>query len=170
MMKQFGYKNRAAVPAIERVVVNTGFGKKTTDMAGKQEEEFCSLVANELALITGQRPVFTRAHKSISEFSISKGDRIGAKITLRKKRMYDFLDRLVNTALPRSRDFRGLPGKSIDHTGNLSIGIREHTAFPEAEVKNPDQIFSLQVTAQTNTKNKEEALTLFRLMGFPIQK
>jgi len=170
MMKQFGYKNNMAVPMLEKVVVNTGFGKKMSKMTGKQAEKFCSLVASELALITGQKPVFTKAKKSISEFSLAKGNRVGAKVTLRKKRMYDFLDRLINTALPRSRDFRGLPEKSIDGSGNLSIGIKEHIAFPETEVKNPDQIFGLQVIAQTNTKDREKALTLFKLMGFPIQK
>jgi len=163
MQEKFGYKNKLAVPKIIKVVVNTGIGKTLKD------EKMQETIVRDLAMITGQKPVFTQAKKAISGFKIRKGMKVGLKVTLRKKRMYDFLDRLIGAAIPRIRDFRGIPEKSIDHSGNLTIGIKEHIVFPEIAHEDVRIIFGLEITIATNAKNKKEAVELFRLLGFPIK-
>jgi len=169
MMKKFGYKNKMAVPKIGKVLINVGFGKLISEKTGDEQKKIQQAVLEDLAQITGQRPVFTTAKKSISGFKIRKGMPIGAKATLRRGKMYDFLERLINIALPRSRDFWGIPADSVDKNGNLTIGIREHIAFPEISPEKVKFIFGFEVSVVTTAKNKEEGLELFRLMGFPIK-
>ena len=164
MQEKFGYKNIFSVPKIEKVVVNVGVGSILRD------EQVQQLVAKDLAVITGQKPIPTIAKKAISAFKVRKGMVVGCKVTLRGKRMFDFLARLIHVALPRIRDFRGIDPKSVDSSGNLTIGIREHIVFPEVSQEEIKKIFGLEITVNTNAKSKEEALELFRFMGFPISK
>lgn len=170
IVKEFNLKNEMAAPRIEKVVVNTGFGKKIQEKTPKQKKEWFSFVEQELALITGQKPSPTKAKTSISGFELQKGDVVGAKVTLRGKRMYDFLERLIRLALPRSRDFRGIKRKAIDSAGNMTIGIQDHTIFPEVDVETLKDSFGLEVTVKTDTKNRKRAVRLFELLQFPIQK
>lgn len=169
MMQKFGYKSPMAVPRIEKVVLNTGYGRQVAGKTGEEQKKIQEAVLTDLATICGQKAVLTLAKKSISSFKIREKMPIGAKVTLRKKRMYDFLDRLINIALPRSRDFRGLKTEAVDKNGNLTIGIKEHIAFPEIMPEKAKSIFGLEIAIATNTKNREESLELFKLMGFPIK-
>lgn len=169
MKEKFGYKSNMAVPKIEKALLNSGFGKLVVSKTSGEHEKIQKIISDNLAIIAGQRPILTRAKKSISVFKLREGMLIGAKITLRKKRMYDFLDRLINVALPRSRDFRGIDRKSINSEGNLTIGIREHIVFPEVSPEQSPFIFGFEVTIVTNAKTREEAIELFRLLGFPIK-
>ncbi len=164
MKGKFSYKSNLAVPKIYKVVVNVGTGRISKD------EKLQETISKGLTLITGQKPVPTLAKGAISEFKIREGMAIGFKVTLRGKRMYEFLDRLVGAAIPRVRDFRGLAEESIDQNGNLTIGIKEHIIFPEIFGEEVKHIFGLEVTAVTNAKTREEAAELFRLLGFPIKK
>ncbi len=170
MMEKFGYKNRMAVPKIEKVVLNCGFGRLVSGKTKEEKEKVYQQIMEELALISGQKPILTRAKESISGFNIKKGEPVGAKVTLRRKRMYDFLERLIWIALPRLRDFKGIDKKWFDEKGNLNIGIKEQIAFPEISPEKTKFIFGLQATIVTNAKNKEEAIELFKLMGFPIKE
>jgi len=169
MMSKFPYKSPMAVPRIERVTVNTGFGRMAVSSVGEESRKLQEAVATDLALICGQKPIFTKAKKSISSFKLRKGMVIGAKVTLRRKRMYDFLERLIYIVLPRIRDFRGISISSFDKAGNLTIGIREHTAFPEISPEKVRHPFGLEITVVTNAKTREEGVELFKLMGFPIK-
>jgi len=169
MMQKFSYRNEMAVPKIEKVLVNTGFGRLVSEKTSKEQEGIIKSILEDLTLITGQKPILTKAKKSISGFKIRKGDPVGAKITLRKKMMYDFLERLIHIVLPRSRDFQGIESSSFDKKGNLTIGIKEHIAFPEVSPEKTKNIFSLEVTITTNTKNREEGIELLKLLGFPIK-
>ncbi|MDI6591654.1 MAG: 50S ribosomal protein L5 [Patescibacteria group bacterium] len=169
MMKKFGYTNALAVPKIEKVVVNCGFGKLISGKTSEEQKKIYEAILEDLALITGQLPILTRAKKSISGFKIRKGLPVGAQVTLRGKRMYDFLERLIHIGLPRSRDFRGIDPKSLDKEGNLTIGIKEHIAFPEISPEKVKNIFGLEITVVTTAKNKEEGLELLKLLGFPIK-
>jgi large subunit ribosomal protein L5 len=164
MQEKFGYKSIMAVPKIEKVVLNVGVGSVL------REEPTQKLVARDLAAITGQKALPTIAKRAISAFKVREGMVVGYKVTLRGKRMFDFLSRLINVVIPRMRDFRGLESKSVDKSGNLSIGIREHIIFPEISEEEIKRIFGLEITVVTNAKSKEEALELFRLLGFPIKK
>lgn len=170
MMEKFGYQNIMAVPKIEKVVVNVGFGRLVTGKTSKEQEKIRETILNDLALITGQRPVLTQARKSVSGFKIRKGMSIGARITLRGQKMYDFLERLIHIALPRSRDFRGLKPDSFDQEGNLTIGIKEHIVFPEVSLEIAKNIFGFEITVVTTAKNKEEGIELLKLLGFPIKR
>jgi len=163
MRERFGYKNDMAVPRIVKVVVNTGIGKALKD------EKIQETIARDLAVITGQKAAPTLAKSAISGFKIREGMVVGLKTTLRGKRMYEFLDRLVGAAIPRIRDFRGLSEKLIDKGGNLNIGIKEHIIFPEIAHEDVRYIFGLEVAVVTNAKKREEAVELFRLLGFPIK-
>jgi len=169
MMENFGYKNKMAVPKIEKVIVNTGFGRLIAGQTNEEQKKISQAILNDLALITGQRPILTKAKKSISTFKIRKGMPIGAMITLRDKIMYDFLERLIHITLPRSRDFQGIEPKSIDKNGNLTIGVREHIAFPEISIEKAKNIFGFEITVVTTAKNHQEGLELLRLLGFPIK-
>jgi len=164
MKEKFGYRSVSAVPKIEKVVINVGVGSVLRD------EQTQKLVDRDLAAITGQKAVPTVAKKAISAFKTREGMVLGYKVTLRGKRMYDFLDRLVNVVLPRTRDFRGLDTKSIDKSGNFSIGIKEHIIFPEISQEEIKRIFGLEITIVTSANSHEEALELFKLLGFPIKK
>lgn len=164
MQEKFGYKNIMACPKIVKVVINVGIGRI------HKEEKLIEDIKKDLSLITGQQPALTLAQKSISSFKIREGAPAGLKVTLRGKRMYDFLERLIHAALPRSRDFRGISASSIDANGNLNIGIKEHIIFPEISSDEVKHIFSFEVTAVTKAKNREEAEELFRLMSFPLKK
>lgn len=170
MRKKFNYKNDLAVPKIEKVIVNAGIGKILGGIDPSKKKLMTEGISSDLALICGQRPILTKAKKAISGFKIRKGSSVGLKVTLRKNRMYDFLARLINLALPRSRDFQGIPEKSIGKEGNLTIGIKEHIVFPEIQPEKAKTIFGLEITVVTNAKSKKEAVELFKLMGFPIRK
>jgi large subunit ribosomal protein L5 len=163
MKEKFGYKNDLAVPKIIKVTINTGIGRFRDNKNAIDEIE------RSLAKISGQQPVFTLAKKAIANFKTRLGMKIGLRVTLRGKRMYNFLERLVSLALPRTRDFRGLEPTSVDQKGNLTIGIKEHMIFPEISHEEVRTIFGLQVCVSTNAKNREEGLELFKLMGFPIK-
>jgi len=168
MMEKFGYKNPMAVPKIEKVIINTGFGRLIVEKTSEEQKKILDSISEDLALISSQRPILTKAKKSIAGFKIRKGLPIGAKVTLRRKRMYDFLERLIQVALPRSRDFRGISLSSFDKNGNLTIAIKEQIAFPEVSPERTKNIFGLEITVTTNAKRREEAIELFKLMGFPI--
>ncbi len=170
MMKEFGYKNILAIPSLKKVVINTGFGSLLSGKGKSDSEKKYEEILGALALIAGQRPVLTKAKKSISGFKLREGTAVGAKITLRRTRMYDFLERLIYIVLPRTRDFEGLKLSSIDKGGNLTIGIKEHIIFPEIRIEDMKKIFGLEVVVVSSAKTKEEGTALFRLLGFPIKK
>lgn len=162
MKKKFGYKNNFAVPKIEKVIISTGIGS-LKDEAKKEGIEI------SLSKIAGQKPRPNPAKKSIASFKVRQGVTIGYSVTLRGKRMFDFLQKLINVALPRVRDFRGLDPKSIDEAGNFSIGFKEHIAFPEASDEDIRSTFGLNVTIVTSAKKKEETMELLRLIGIPLK-
>ena len=164
MMKKYHYKNKMAVPRIEKVVLNMGLGKARDD--AKIIEEATQVMAT----ITGQKPIITKTRKSISNFSIRKGMPVGCKVTLRKNRMYEFLDRLINVAIARIRDFQGVPSDSFDGRGNYTLGIREQLIFPEIEFDKVNTTLGMNVTIATNAKNDEEAKELIALIGMPFKK
>lgn len=158
---KFDYKNINSAPKIIKTVVNCGIGKYLND------EKIINQIEEDLKMITGQKPQKRPARKSIAGFKIREGLVIGFKITLRKKMMYDFLDRLISTALPRSKDFRGLDLKGIDKDGNLNIGVKEQIIFPEASSSR--MIFGFEITVVTDAKSREEAIELYRDLGFPLK-
>ncbi len=170
MMKKFGYKNAMAVSKVERVIINTGFGRLVSDKSSQEKKKIIDSILNDLSLICGQCPVKTRAKKSIASFSVREGAPVGARVTLRGKKMYDFLERLIHITLPRSRDFRGIDSRSVDEGGNLTIGVKEHICFPEVSPEKLKSIFGLEITVVTTARNREEGLELLRLMGFPIKR
>ncbi|MDO8663627.1 MAG: 50S ribosomal protein L5 [Candidatus Wildermuthbacteria bacterium] len=169
MMEKFGYKNRMAVPRIEKVTVNTGFGRLVAGKSSDEHKKIYNSIVQDLNLICGQKATLNRAKKSIASFKIREGQEIGASCVLRKSRMYDFLDRLTVIALPRSRDFRGISAASIDKQGNLTIGIKEHIAFPEIFSEKAKTIFGLEITVVTTARKKEESMELLKLIGFPFK-
>ncbi|MEA3449877.1 MAG: 50S ribosomal protein L5 [Patescibacteria group bacterium] len=164
LKKKFAYKNIFEVPCIEKIVVNVGFGRHNKD------KQYIKMVEEGLTRITGQKPMLNKAKKSISAFKIREGNIIGASVTLRGKRMYDFLEKLINVSFPRVQDFRGINSKGIDRTGNLTVGFKEHTSFPEIKLGEVDNVFGLELSLATSAKNKEEGLALFTLLGFPFKK
>ncbi len=165
MRAKFGYKNVMAIPKIEKVVVNVGYGRKAVAKDTKGIEK----IEQDLVKITGQKTSVRKAKQSISGFKLRQGLEIGSIVTLRGRRMYDFIDRLISIALPRSRDFHGLDPKNIDQHGNLNLGIKEQNIFPEVTYESMKDIFSLQITIATTAKSKEEGIELLRLIGFPIK-
>ena len=164
LQEEFGYTNPMQVPAIDKIVINMGIGESVAD------SKKASAAAGDLALIAGQAPVVTRARKAISSFKVREGMPIGCKVTLRKIRMYEFLDRLVNIALPRVRDFRGLNPKSFDGRGNYAFGIKEHIVFPEINYDKVEQIWGMDVIVATTAKTDEEARALLRHFEFPFRQ
>ena len=162
MTEKFGYKNAMEVPKIEKIVLNMGVGEATQDK--KKVEQ----AASEMELIAGQKPVITKAKKSIAQFKLREGMPIGVKVTLRRERMYEFLDRLVTIALPRVRDFRGLNAKSFDGRGNYAMGLKEQLIFPEISYDKVDKIRGMDIIVTTTAKTDEEARELLRLFGFPF--
>lgn len=164
MKKEFGYTNDFAVPHIKKVVINAGVGKSLDN------KKLLDQIVQDIATITGQKPVLKLAKKSISSFKIREGIPVGVAVTLRGEKMYEFMDKLINIALPRVRDFRGIPGNSFDGRGNYSLGIREHYVFPEINADVTSSIFGLQVTVVTDAKSDNEAKSLLIHLGFPIKK
>jgi large subunit ribosomal protein L5 len=163
LTKQFGYKSPMEVPRLDKIILNMGLGEAI------QNIKVLDSAVEELALIAGQRPVITRARKSIASFKLRAGMPIGCMVTLRRERMYDFLDKLVNVGLPRVRDFRGVSDKSFDGRGNYTLGIKEHIIFPEIDYDKIDKIKGLNITIVTTAKTDEEGKALLKLMGMPFR-
>lgn len=170
LMESFHYKNRMAVPKIEKVVVNCGFGKMVTGQGAGDRKKVEEHISQNLALMTGQKPLSIKAKKSIAAFKLREGVAIGLKVTLRGKRMYEFLEKLIGLVLPRSRDFRGIPLSSISEKGDLTLGFREYTPFPEVTIEREKGLFGLEITVKTTAKTRKERIELLRQMGFPLQK
>jgi len=162
MMKKFGYKNRLAVPKIEKVVVNMGLGE------AKENAKVLEHATNDMATITGQKPVITKAKKSVSAFKLREGMPIGCKVTLRGEKMYNFVDRLINVAMPRVRDFRGVSADSFDGRGNYTLGLREQLIFPEINFDQIDKVRGMEVVFVTTAKTDEEARELLSLFNMPF--
>ncbi|MBR9987872.1 MAG: 50S ribosomal protein L5 [Desulfosarcina sp.] len=163
LKEKFNYTNPMQVPKIEKIVINMGLGEAIHNI------KIIDSAVEELKLISGQQPVVTRAKKSIASFKLREGMPIGCMVTLRKKRMYDFLNKLVNVALPRVRDFRGISGKAFDGAGNYSLGVKEQLIFPEIEYDKIDKIKGLNVSIVTTAKSNEEGKELLKLMGMPFK-
>jgi len=163
MMEQFGYKNSMEVPRLEKIVVNMGVGEAVSD-----SKKIKSAVS-EMALITGQQPVVTKAKKSVATFKLREGMPVGCKVTLRRERMYEFLDRLVTIALPRVRDFRGVSGKSFDGRGNYAMGLKEQIVFPEIDYDTVDAIRGMDIIICTTAKSDEEARALLKGFDMPFR-
>ena len=162
MTEKFGYTNQMQVPKIEKIVLNMGVGEAT------QDKKKVTSAAEEMELIAGQKPVITKAKKSIAQFKLREGMPIGAKVTLRRERMFEFLDRLVTIAMPRIRDFRGLNPKSFDGRGNYAFGIKEQIIFPEINYDRIEKVRGMDIIVTTTAKTDEEARELLRLFGFPF--
>ena len=162
MMAKFGYKNRMEIPRIDKIVLNMGIGEAT------QDKKKVETAAAEMELIAGQKPVIAKAKKSIAQFKLREGMAIGCKVTLRRERMYEFLDRLVTIALPRVRDFRGLNPKSFDGRGNYAMGLKEQLVFPEISYDKVDKVRGMDIIVTTTAKTDEEARELLRLFNFPF--
>jgi large subunit ribosomal protein L5 len=164
LMQELGYSNPFAVPTLDKVVLNMGIGE------GVEDSKKVTAAANDLTRIAGQKAVVTKARKAIANFKIREGQPIGAKVTLRNARMYDFIDRFVNVALPRVRDFRGLSPKSFDGRGNLTIGIKEHIIFPEIDFDKAEEVWGMDIVVCTTAKNDEEARALLAAFNFPFRQ
>ena len=162
MTEKFGYKNRLEVPKIEKITLNMGVGEAS------QDKKKVAIAAEEMALIAGQKPVITKAKKSIAQFKLREGMPIGCKVTLRRDRMYEFLDRLVTIAMPRIRDFRGVNPKSFDGRGNYAMGLKEQIIFPEISYDKIDKVRGMDIIVTTTANSDEEAHELLRLFGFPF--
>ena len=164
LTEQFGYKNRMQIPVLDKVVINMGIGE------GVADRKKVDAAAADLALISGQKPVVTKARKSIATYKLRDGQAIGCKVTLRKARMYEFLDRLINIALPRVRDFRGLNPKSFDGRGNYTLGIKEHIVFPEIDYDKTAEVWGMDITVCTTAHNDDEARALLAAFNFPFRQ
>ncbi len=164
LTKQFGYSNRYAVPALEKIVLNMGIGEGVTD------QKKVTAAANDLTLIAGQKAVVTKSRKAISNFKLRENLPIGAKVTLRGVRMFEFADRLVTIALPRVRDFRGLNPKSFDGNGNFTIGIKEHIIFPEIDFDKTEDVWGMDIVVCTTAKTDDEARALLTALNFPFRQ
>lgn len=164
LKEKFGYKNKLAVPKLEKVSVNIGIN------ARRSEANYVEGAESLLTRITGQKPVRCKAKKAISAFKVRENMVVGVKVTLRGQKMYDFLDKLVNVAIPRIRDFRGLNAKNIDQQGNLTLGFKEHNVFPEIKSDEIEKLYGLEISIATDAGNHEAGLELFKSLGFPFQK
>ena len=165
LKNKFNYKNKLSAPRIKKVVVSVGTGSGV-----KKDKNRNDLIVDRLSKITGQKPVLKGAKKSIAGFKLRQGEPVGAVVTLRGTRMYSFLDKFINVALPRMKDFRGLERKSVDSVGNLTLGIKEHTIFPETGDEELKDVFGLGITVVSSAKTRDEALAFFELLGFPFKK
>ncbi|MRS03639.1 50S ribosomal protein L5 [bacterium] len=163
LMKEFGYKNVMQVPKIEKIVINMGLGEAI------QNVKILDSAAEEISTISGQKAVITKAKKSIASFKLRQGMPIGCMVTLRKDRMYEFLDRLMNISLPRVRDFKGVSGKGFDGRGNYSLGIKEHLIFPEIDYDKVDKVKGLNISIVTTAKTDEEGKSLLKILGMPFR-
>ena len=161
--EKFQYKNPMQVPRLEKIILNIGLGEAINNI------KILDSAAEELKMIAGQKPVITRARKSIAAFKLREGMPIGCKVTLRKKKMYDFFNKLVNVALPRVRDFRGISGKAMDGQGNYTLGVKEHIIFPEIDYDKIDKIKGLNITVVTTAKTDDEGRELLKLLGMPFR-
>ncbi|WP_297788540.1 50S ribosomal protein L5 [uncultured Anaerococcus sp.] len=164
LIEQFGYENVNEVPKLTKIVINVGLGE------AKDNQNLLNAAKDELALITGQRPIEIKAKKSVANFKLREGQAIGTKVTLRREKMYDFLDKLINISLPRVRDFRGINPNSFDGRGNYSLGIKEQLIFPEIKYDNVDFLHGMDITIVTTAKTDEEAKAFLQLMGMPFKK
>ena len=164
MMERFGFKNALEVPRISKIVVNVGLGEAAAD------KKLIDVVVKDMAQITGQRPTVTKAKKAVAGFKIRKDSPVGCKVTLRRAHMYEFLDRLVNVALPRIRDFRGVRANSFDGSANYSLGITEQGIFPEIDVDKIQLVHGMDITVVTTAKKREEGYELLNLFGFPFKR
>jgi len=164
LTEQFGYKNRLQVPVLDKIVINMGIGE------GVADRKKVDNAAADLSLIAGQKAIVTRARKSIATYKLRTGQAIGCKVTLRKARMYEFVDRLINIALPRVRDFRGLSPKSFDGRGNYTLGIKEHIVFPEIDYDKATDIWGMDITVCTTARNDDEARALLTAFNFPFRQ
>jgi large subunit ribosomal protein L5 len=164
LVEQFGYSNRLAVPQLDKIVINMGVGE------GVSDQKKVTAAANDLTLIAGQKSVVTKSRKAISNFKLRENLPIGAKVTLRGARMYDFVDRFVNIALPRVRDFRGLNPKSFDGRGNLTIGIKEHIIFPEIDFDKTEDVWGMDIVVCTTARTDDEAQALLAAFNFPFRQ
>jgi large subunit ribosomal protein L5 len=162
LMSKLSLKNKHDVPKIEKIILNMGLGEDASD--GKK----LKACVDDMGLISGQKPIVTKFKKSISNFKTRKGSNAGVKVTLRSHKMYEFIDRLINIALPRIKDFRGLPVKGIDNSNNYSFGIKEHIVFPEVNFDKVDKIRGLDITVVTSSKNKEGTLEMLKEFNFPL--
>jgi large subunit ribosomal protein L5 len=162
LQKQFGYDNPMRVPRLDKIVVNIGLGEAL------QNAKAIDAAVGDIQLITGQKPIVTRAKRSIAQFRVRTGNPIGVKVTLRGERMWDFLERMTRLALPRIRDFRGVPGRSFDGRGNFSLGLREQLAFPEIDYDKVDRLRGLEISIVTTAKTDEESKRLLELLGMPF--
>lgn len=163
LVKRFAYKNKLQAPRIEKVAINMGLGE------GKENPKILDAAVSDLSIIAGQKPIITRARRSVASFKVREGMPIGCKLTLRGVRMYDFLDKLFNIALPRVRDFRGISPHSFDGRGNFTIGIKEQLIFPEIEYSNVERVLGMDITIVTTARTDEEARELLALMGLPFR-
>lgn len=164
LVKDFGYDNLMAVPKLKKITLNVGVGEAVSDRKKLDD------VAQNIALITGQKPILTVAKKSISNFKLREGMPIGCKVTLRKKIMFEFLDRFITLALPRTRDFQGIPDKSFDGRGNYTVGIKEHAIFPEIDTDKIEWLHGMDITFVTSAETDEEAFSLLKYLGMPFRK
>ena len=164
MMEKFSYKNKMAVPKIEKVVVNVGLGE------AKENAKAIDAASGDITIVTGQKPIVTKAKKSVANFKLRQGMPIGVKVTLRGEKMYSFVDRVINVALPRVRDFQGVSGEAFDGRGNYTLGIREQIIFPEISYENIDKIRGMNVIIVTTANSDEEAYELLRLFGMPFKR
>jgi len=164
LIEEFGYTNPMQVPTIEKIVVNMGVGEST------QDSKKASVAAEDLGLIVGQKPVITRARKAIATFKVRENMPIGCKVTLRKQRMYEFMDRLITIALPRVRDFRGIQGKGFDGRGNFAMGLKEQIVFPEINYDRVDEVRGMDIQFVTTAKTDAEGLALLKALGMPFMK
>ena len=164
LMERFSIKNRLAVPRLEKIVINMGIGK------GKEIKEYADEVGKHLAALAGQKPVVTLSRLSISGFKLREGMKVGLKVTLRRDRMWEFLDRLVSLAIPRLRDFRGLSRKSFDGRGNYSMGLSEQTVFPEVDIETVNNVQGMDVTLVTDARDDARALAMLEALGLPFQR
>ena len=164
LIQEFEYENLNAVPKLQKIVINVGAGEAIND------SKFLDTVVDNIGMITGQQPVKTKAKKSVSNFKLREDVPIGCKVTLRKKIMYEFIDRLINLSLPRTRDFQGIPNKSFDGRGNFTMGIKEHTIFPEIDVDSAKFVHGMDITFVTNAESDEEAFALLKHFGMPFKK
>ncbi len=164
LKKEFGYTNPMEIPRIEKVVLNVGLGEAVSNA------KLIEVVCNEIAAITGQKAVVTKAKKSIASFKLRQGMPIGVMVTLRRDRMYEFLDRLMNVALPRVRDFRGVSPKAFDGKGNYALGIKEHIIFPEIQIDKIEKVYGLNICVVTSARTDDEARALLKHLGMPFKK
>lgn len=164
LMEKFGYKSVMEIPKIEKIVINMGLGD------GKDNPKVIKAAVDELATIAGQAPIITKAKKSVANFKVREGMNVGAKVTLRGERMYEFIDRFITIALPRVRDFRGVNANSFDGRGNYTLGIKEQLIFPEINIDKVEHVRGMDITFVTTAKTDEEARELLKLMGMPFMK